>query len=182
MGDSSWASPRRGTVCVRLILCINTFRERPQCTKTSFVLRMSPPKSAWRTYRLSTVFDGLQQQHLLLSELVARAAALPPAINSHWATVGGSFTPTLLFILISLHCCSLVPLKMYRLQPSLMRQALRVELFTTSSGQSTEDKSSPALTFPHTESPITTQQVGRAVMTLLFLSDELASTFRPRRV
>src|SRR5258706_6512701 len=37
--------------------------------------------------KLSTVLDGLQHQYLLLNELVARVALLPPANNSHWATV-----------------------------------------------------------------------------------------------
>ena len=38
--------------------------------------------------KLSTILDGLQQQFFLLNELVACVAALPPADDSFWATIG----------------------------------------------------------------------------------------------
>lgn len=163
------------------MLCINTFRKRPQwrseCVEVLNFLCIkddSPPKSAWMASKLSTVLDVLQHQCLLLNELVAFVAALPPANNSHWATVGNKLRQ--LFSAFTVHT-AIIKLLQSRTTQSVQASAgldvfvqtlqagakslevLRVELFTTSSGQSTEDKSSPALTFPRTESPTTAQQV-----------------------
>jgi len=147
--------------------------------------------------KLPTVINDLQHGLFVLNELVARAAALPPTDDPCWVTVGSK--------LLQLHSDFTVHIAIIQLLQSRTTQdaqnlaeldaftqtlqagvktleALRVELFTTPSGQSTEDKPNPALTFSHPESPIIAQQVGqlgpslRAAMVPLFLSFSLGDT------
>jgi len=141
--------------------------------------------------KLSTILDGLQRQLLLLNELIARVAIIPPADDSHWATVGNKLLR--LYSDVTVHIAIIQLLQSRTTQDvqdlaeldasaqtlhtsSKTLKALQVKLSTTPSGQSAEDKSSPALTFPQTESVIIARQLGqlgeslRVAVVSLFLS------------
>jgi len=146
--------------------------------------------------KLSTILDGLQQQLLLLNELIARVAIIPPADDSHWATVGNKLLRLYSDVTVHIAIIQLLqsrttqdvqdPAELDAFAQTLHTgtktlKALQVKLSPTPSGQSAEDKSSPALTFPQTESVIIAQQLGqlgeslRVALVSLFLSFPLGN-------
>jgi hypothetical protein len=194
---------------MHVLLCINTFCNglngsqhtlNHQNLQTSFVSTLILHRqqlSVWMASKLSTILDSLQQQLLLLNELVARVATLPPANDSHWSTVSSELLQFQSDITVHIAIIQLLQSRTTQDVQSLAEldafaqtlqaggktlEALQVELSTTSSGESTKDKSSPDPTSPHTESAITAQHVGqlgpslRAAMAPLFLSWSLGDT------
>ena len=142
--------------------------------------------------KLSTILDGLQQQLFLLNELVARVATLPPADNSCWATVGDKLLQLYSDVTVHITIIQLLQSRTTQdVQPSAeldafaqtlqagteTLKALQAELITTSSGESTKEKSSPALTVPPTESAITAQQVGQLSLSLQAATASLFRSF-----
>ena len=140
--------------------------------------------------KLSKILDGLQQQLLLVNDLVARIATLPPADDSHWPAVGNKLLQ--LYSDVTVHIAIIQLLQSCTTQDvqalaeldafsqtlqagGKTLEALRVELSTTPPRELTKDSSSPSLTFLHTESAITAQQIGQlglslqAAMASLFL-------------
>ena len=141
--------------------------------------------------KLSVILDGLQQQVLLLNELVARVAALPPADNQPWAALSNKlqqlysdFAAHIAIVQLLLsrstederELAELDALSNLLQTNGQLFEALRVAPLSAPSNQATEGTPDQNTTSLHTTAPVTVEQLEhvrislRAAMASLFLS------------
>ena len=144
--------------------------------------------------KLSMTLDSLQRQLLLLNELVARVAALAPPDDQPGAALRNELQQIYFDFTVHIAIIQLLMSRTAQEEQALAEldvftqtlqageqtlEALRAAWFPTASNQTTDDKSSPAFTFPRTEIPQMAQkveQLGVSVRASLFLS------FSPRDI